>query len=77
MRNRRGPAMKENPLGIAADGERKLRKAIEAEVRKKHQQELEATNDHWRRAAIEDKIGQEIKERMKLVASPQSLWSSH
>jgi hypothetical protein len=73
----RNLAMKKRLLGIAADSERQLRKAIEAEVRKKHQQELKATNDHWQRAAIEDKIEQEIKGRMKLVASPQSLWSSH
>ncbi len=68
--------MQENSSGIAAGGEGRLREAIETQVRREHQDELSATTEHWQKVAIEEKIEQEIKERMKRVASPHSLWSS-
>ena len=68
--------MKKDSLGIATGGEGRLRKAIEAQVRREHEDELSATTEHWQKVAIEEKIEREIKERMKQVASPHSLWSS-
>lgn len=62
--------------GIAEGGYQRLRKAIEAEVRKKHQPELDAVEDKLAKAAIEETIKREIKERMKEYNSPYSLWSS-
>ena len=68
--------MPESSPGIVADGERRLRKAIETQVRREHEQALSAAADDSQKAAIEEKIKQAIKERMKRVASPHSLWSS-
>jgi hypothetical protein len=53
--------MKRYSLGIATGGEHRLRKAIEAEVRREHEEELAATTDHWQKAALEAKIEEEIK----------------
>ena len=50
-----------------------MRKAIKVQVRREHQDELSAATDHWQKAAIEEKIEQEIRERLKRVASPHSL----
>ena len=61
-------------LGIRADGEQRLRKAVEDQVRREHEAELAAATEHWQRIAIEDKIAQEVRARMKRFASPQSLW---
>jgi hypothetical protein len=68
--------MPEYSFGITRGAERRLREATEAQVRREHQDELSAMSDHWQKAAIEDKIEREIKERLKRVASPHSLWSS-
>ena len=68
--------MKKDSLRIATGGERRLRKAIEAEVRLKYEKELSATTEHWQKAATEEKVESEINERMKQVALPHSLWSS-
>lgn len=38
--------------------------AIEAEVRRKYEAELAATNDHWKQTEIEDRIKKEIRERI-------------
>jgi len=62
--------------GIANGGYQRLWKAIEQEVRKKHQPELDAAADKLAKAAIEETIKREIKERMKEYNSPYSLWSS-
>src|SRR5216117_2750548 len=59
--------MKRNALGITTGGEQRLRKTIEAQVRREHQDELSAATDHWQKAAIKEKIEQEIEERMKRV----------
>ena len=69
-------AMKKDQMGIAVGGERRLRKAIEAQVRREHEAELSTAADHWQKVAIEEKIEREIKKRMKQVASPHSLWVS-
>jgi len=68
--------MKKDSFGIAIGGEQRLRKAIEAQVRLEHQLELDAVTDESQKSAIEKKIQQEVKERMKQVASRYSLWSS-
>ncbi len=68
--------MKNDPLRIAVGGERRLRKAIEAQVRAKYHNELSACTQDSERARIEEKIRQEIEQEMKRVASPYSLWSS-
>jgi hypothetical protein len=68
--------MRMNSLGIAAGGERRLREAIEAQVRREHEEELAAATGHWEKAAVEAKIRREIKERLKRLASPHSLWSA-
>jgi len=60
-------------LGNAAGRER-CRQAIDKEVRLDFQQELAATAEHWARAAVEEKIADEVERRMKEVASPRSLW---
>ena len=68
--------MKVTQLGIAVGGERRLRKAVEAQVRQRHQEELAAATDHWQKVAIEEQIEREIEEEMQRVASPQSLWGT-
>ena len=67
--------MRRNGCGIAIGGEQRLRVAIEAEVRKKYEEQLAATTDHWVKISIEEQIQKEVNERMKRVASPHSLWS--
>ena len=67
--------MKQN-LKISEGAEQRLRKAIEAQVRREFEQELAAETDHWRKIEIEEKISKEIKARMNRVSSPFSLWSA-
>ncbi len=62
--------------GIAADGFLRLCKSIEEEVRKRHQPELDAVADNAAKAAIEETIKRETKERIKEYASPYSVWHS-
>ena len=69
--------MRKNPLGIATGGERRLRTAIQAEVRQEYQEALSRATDYWQQVAIEAEIRKEVKKRMKRAASPYSLWSSH
>ena len=68
--------MKKDRMGIAAGGERRLRKAIEAQVRREHEAELSTAAGHWQKVAIEEKIQREVSKRMKQLASPHSLWVS-
>ena len=68
--------MKRNPVGITSNGELRLHEAIEAQVRREHRDELAAAADKSQKASIEQKIQRKIKEEMKRVASPYSLWSS-
>ena len=67
-------AMK-NSLGISTGANERLRHAVEEQVRREHEAELAASTDYWQRMAIEAKIFQELKRRMKDLASPQSLWA--
>ena len=59
---------------IVADGAKRLRKALETEVRREHAQELANTASFWKRALIERKISAEVSRRMKIVSSPGSLY---
>jgi hypothetical protein len=61
-------------LGISTGGEKRLRDAIEDQVRREHEAELAAAVEHWQKAAIEDKIAEEVLDRMRRLSSPQSLW---
>lgn len=65
-----------NRIGISVGGKGRLRKAIEAQVRREFQKELSAAVGDSQRAAIEEKIRKEIDERIARTASPYSLWSS-
>lgn len=62
--------------GIADGGFLRLRKTIEAEVRKKYQSELNEAPDKLAKAAIEEKMKSEIKARIKEYDSPYSLWNA-
>ena len=62
--------------GIATGAYQRLRKAIEAEVRKKFQPDIDAAPDQLAKAAVEETIKRKIKERMKEYDSPYSLWHS-
>jgi hypothetical protein len=64
-----------NGSGISAGGARRLRKAIDAEVRREFEKELVAANS-WQRRVIQRKISQEVNARLGGVASPHSLYSS-
>jgi hypothetical protein len=63
-------------LGISEGGRERLREAIDKQVRLDFQHELVATTELWARAAVEKRIAEEVKRRMKEVASPQSLWGA-
>lgn len=65
-----------NCVGIAMGGERRLRKAIEDEVRRKYQKELSAAEGYLAEAALEIEIQKEIARRIRQASSPYSLWSS-
>jgi len=60
--------------GIVADGERRLRKAIEADVRREYAPELANTSGFWKRTLIDQKIRLEVNRRLKSVSSPGSLY---
>ena len=62
--------------GICLDGERRLWKAISAEVRRDYAKELAAAPNFWQRRRIQRKINQETKRRMRGVASPDSFYIS-
>jgi len=64
-----------NGSGISAGGHLRLWKAIDAEVRREFEKELAAAN-FWQRRIIQRKIRQEVKRRMRGVASPHSLYLS-
>jgi|RhiMethySRZTD1v2_1073278.scaffolds.fasta_scaffold986152_1 hypothetical protein len=63
-------------MKIAEGGEHRLRKAIEAQVRREFEKELAAETDHWRKAELEERIAKEVKARLNRVSSPDSLWSA-
>jgi hypothetical protein len=68
--------MKSSQIGIAMGGKRRLRQAVETHVRAKYEVELAACGNGAQRQAVVEKIQREIKEELKRVASPYSLWSS-
>jgi len=68
--------MRNSHLGIAVGAERRLRQAIEAQIRAKYHTELSACSSRRQRVTIEEKIQKEIQIEMKRVASPYSLWGS-
>ena len=68
--------MSEKSLGIVSDGQRRLRGAVEAEIRGRYaKQASEATTAEQKRQVSEEQIQREINEEMKRVSSPYSLWS--
>ena len=62
--------------GISTGGEKRLRHAIAEQVKREHEAELASATDHWQRRAIEDKIAEEIENRMKSLVTPHSLWGA-
>lgn len=62
--------------GISVGGESRLRKAIEAEVRREYAPELSATKGFLERLMIKEKIRKETKKRMSKAISPGALYSS-
>lgn len=63
--------------GIVADGAKRLRTTIEAEVRREFAEELaKATNSFWKRRMIQKTINEEVKRRMNQFGSPHSLYFS-
>ena len=51
-----------------------MKDGIYEKVRREFAVELAAANEYWAHAAVEKKIEDEAKRRMKDVASPQALW---
>jgi hypothetical protein len=69
--------MKKDSFGIADGGEQRLRDAVADQVRREFEAELSAAGeDPSQKAAVEQKIQQKIKDEMKRLASPYSLWGS-
>jgi hypothetical protein len=66
--------MKKYSLGFVADGEARLRSAVQVQVEREYRAELVAATDYWQRVAIEKRIEKEVRERMRRLASPYSLW---
>jgi len=60
--------------GIVADGEKRLRKAIESEVRRERAREILNAASLWGRLMIQRKIGREVEQRIKNLSSPGSLY---
>ncbi len=60
--------------GIVADGAKRLRKALEIEVRREYGLEPAKATNYWSRLLIERKIWLEVNRRMKNLSSPGSLY---
>jgi hypothetical protein len=60
--------------GIIADGQRRLRKTIEAEVRREFAAEVVKEQGFWKRQWIDQRIRREVNRRMKNLSSPGSLY---
>ena len=65
-----------NGAGISVGGARRLRKAIEAEVRRDYEKDLGAASNFWQRMMIREEIKKEVKRQVESVASPHSLYFS-
>jgi len=68
--------MKTGSLSFVCDGEQRMREAVNAQVRGEYQKQLITACDFWQKVAMEKKIYREVRERMKRIASPYSLWIS-
>ena len=68
--------MKTHSLGFVSDGEQRMREEINAQVRGEYQKQLTTACDFWQKVAMEKKIYRQVRERMKRIASPYSLWIS-
>ncbi len=53
---------------------RQKREIIEAHVRATHAAELAAASDYWEKVSIQTKMAREIKQELRNIASPYSLW---
>jgi len=62
-------------LSLVSDGERRLRQAVNTQVRREFELEL-AVASFWRRQIIQAKIRQETRARLKRLLSPYSLWGA-
>ncbi len=68
--------MKRGSLPIVARGKKRLREAVEAQLRRTHHEELSKATNPLQKASVENTIQREIREEMKRVATPFSLWNS-
>jgi len=68
--------MKTGSFGFVADGEQRMREAVNAQVRRDYERERAVASSFWQKIAIEKKIYREMKKRMKQIATPYSLWLS-
>ena len=68
--------MKTGSLGFVADGEQRMREAVNAQVRRDYEKERAVASGFWQKIAIEKKIYREMRKRMKQISSPYSLWLS-
>jgi len=66
--------MKTGSLNFVCDGRNRMRKAVNAQVRREYDKELSVAAEYWQKVAIEKKIYREVKERMKKFDSPYLLW---
>jgi hypothetical protein len=65
-----------NGSGISVGGALRLRRAIEAEVRREYEKELSSAPHVSSRAAVQQKIRDEVKRRIGRMHSPYSLYNS-
>jgi hypothetical protein len=63
--------------GIVADGARRLRMTIEAQVCREFADELARASNFWERRKIQKTIDQEVKRRMERFGSRGSLHVSY
>jgi len=68
--------MKTGSFGFVADGEQRMREAVNAQVRRDYERERAVASSFWQKIAIEKKIYREMKKQMKQIATPYSLWLS-
>lgn len=68
--------MNKDSLRISVGAEQRLFEAVEAQVRRAHQDKLSKATDPSQKASVEETIQQKIREEMNRVASPHSVWGS-
>lgn len=62
--------------GIAFGGKQRLRRAVEAKIRREHEVDLATAKDECEKARVLEQIQQETEQCMKELVSPYTLWSS-